>query len=125
MDRTLLRYIAGAHSKTQNEFLYLETGVLNIERIISNRRMMYFQTILKRSDDEITKKIYNCQKKNPVKRDWIELINKDFSDIGMEINEERIKNETKMEFNARIRKHLKTNMLVEIKEKTKRSHKNP
>ena len=47
MDRSLLQYIIGAHSKTQNEFLYLETGLLNIEKVISNWRMMYFQTILK------------------------------------------------------------------------------
>ena len=32
MDRSLLRYITGAHAKTQNKFLYLETGVLNIEK---------------------------------------------------------------------------------------------
>ena len=50
MDKSLLRYITGAHAKTQNEFLYLETGVLNIEKIISNRRMMYFQTIVKRDE---------------------------------------------------------------------------
>ena len=76
MDRSLLRYINGAHAKTQNEFLYLETGTLNIERIISNRRMMYLQTIVKRDSDEITKKIYECQKRNPIKGDWIELVKK-------------------------------------------------
>ena len=32
MDRSLLWYIIGAHSKTQNELLYLETGLLNIEK---------------------------------------------------------------------------------------------
>ena len=79
--------------------------------------MMYLQTLLKRSDDEITKKIYNCQKTNPVKGDWIELVRKDFSDLGMELNEDIIKNETKVQFKSRIRKHLKTNILVEMKEK--------
>ena len=33
-DRSLLRYITGAHVKTQHLFLYLETGVLNMERIL-------------------------------------------------------------------------------------------
>ena len=73
--------------------------------------MMHFQTILKRSDDEITKKVY-VQQTNPVKGDWIDLVKKDFSDIGMKINEEIIKNETKVQWNARIRQHLKANMLV-------------
>ena len=37
MDRSLVRYITGAHAKAHNEFLYLETGVLNIEKTITNR----------------------------------------------------------------------------------------
>ena len=44
-----------------------------------------FPDNFKRYENEITKK------NNPVKGDWIELVQKDFSDIGMEINEEVIK----------------------------------
>ena len=33
MDRSLLRYITGAHAKTQNEFLYLETGALTLSKL--------------------------------------------------------------------------------------------
>ena len=79
--------------------------------------MMYLQTLLKRSDDELTKKIYICQKTNSEKGDWIELIKKDFIDIGMEFNEEIIKNEIKVQYKSRISKQLNTNMLVEMKEK--------
>ena len=78
---------------------------------------MYFQTILKRSDNEITKKVQNCQKANPVKGDWIELLRKDFTDIGMEMDEEKIKSETKMQYKSRVRKHLQNNMLKEMKKK--------
>ena len=35
MDRSLLKYIIKAHSKVQKEFIYLETGVLRIEQILS------------------------------------------------------------------------------------------
>ena len=66
MDRSLLRYILKAHSKVQSELLYLETGALRMEQILSIQRLMYLQTILKRPDDELTKRIYNCQKKIPV-----------------------------------------------------------
>ena len=117
MNRSLLRYITGAHVKTQNEFLYLETGVLNIERIISNRRMMFFQTLLKRDDNEITKKVYICQKNNPVKGDWVELLEKDFKDIDMPMNEDIIMNETKAQFKSRIKKQLEKHMLAELKQK--------
>ena len=54
--------------------------------------MMYFQTIVKRDESEITRKIYDCQKNNPVKGDWIELLQKDFADLGMEMDDEFVKN---------------------------------
>ena len=72
---------------------------------------MYFQTILKRSDNEITKRVYNCQKANPVKGYWIELLKKDFLDIGMEKDEEKIQSETKMQYKSQSKKHLQNNML--------------
>ena len=75
--------------------MYLETGALNIEQIIANRRMMYLKTIVKRSDDELSKKIYACQKRKPVKGDWIELVQKDLENAGMVMNEAEIMNQTK------------------------------
>ena len=82
MDRSLLRYILNAHSKVQNEFLYLETGVLGIKQIITSRRCLYLHT-LSLCDEEVTKRIYNSQKNNPSKGDWIELIQQDFRDLGI------------------------------------------
>ena len=65
MDRMLLRYITGAHAKVQNEFPYLETGVIPQKEIISSRRLMYLQNILKKAPDEIVRQVYEEQKLNP------------------------------------------------------------
>ena len=78
--------------------------------------MMYFQKILKRDENEITKKILIFQKNNPVKGDWIEFVQKDFSVIGMEINEKVIKSETKCQYKSRINKHIKIHMFSELKQ---------
>ena len=115
MDRSLLRYITGTHVKIQNEFLYSETVVLNIEKNISNHKLMNFQTKFKRDDDEITKQVYICQNNNPVKGYWVELLSKDFKDLEMDMNEDIIKNETKEQFKSRKKKQLDKNMLEEIK----------
>ena len=117
MDRSLLRYITGAHAKTQNEFLYLETGALNIEQTIANRRMMYLQTLLKRPENEITKKVYKSQKKNPVKGDWVDMVKKDFANIEMEMIEEAIQSESKLVYKNRVKKHIRMYMLSELKKK--------
>ena len=53
VDEHLLRLLVGAHSKTPLEFLYLETGAIPIRFIMACRRMIYLQTILKRSDREL------------------------------------------------------------------------
>ena len=66
--------------------------------------MMFFQTLLKRDDNEITKKVYISQKNNPVKGDWVELLAKDFKDIDMPMNEDIIMNKTKAQFKSRIKK---------------------
>ena len=51
VDEHLLRSLVNGHSKTSLEFLYLEAGAIPIRFIISRRRLILLQTILKRSDD--------------------------------------------------------------------------
>ena len=62
MDRSLLKYIFNFHSKVQNYFLYLETGIVGIKQIITSRRCFYLHTQLKRDIEELTKKVYIAQK---------------------------------------------------------------
>ena len=64
VDEHLLRSLLHFHSKTPLEFLFLETGSVPIRYTISSRRMIYLQTILRRDDEEITKRIFIEQKKN-------------------------------------------------------------
>jgi hypothetical protein len=51
----LLRSLVGGHAKTPLEFLYLEAGAITIRFILSCRRMIDLQSILKRDDEELTK----------------------------------------------------------------------
>ena len=65
VDEHLLRSIVNGHAKTPLEFIYLETGALPIRFIIASRRMMYLQTILKRPDNELIKRIFKAQAEEP------------------------------------------------------------
>ena len=47
VDEYLLRSLVKGHSKTPLEFLYLEAGAIPIRMIISSRRLLFHQTILK------------------------------------------------------------------------------
>ena len=52
--------IIGSHSKTPSEILYLETGTIPLRYIIMIRRILFFQTIVKISDNELTKKVFKA-----------------------------------------------------------------
>ena len=61
-------------------------------------------TLLQRKDEELTKRIYNSQKNNPSKGDWIEMVHQYFKDLGTLFDEQEIKKETNVEFKSRITK---------------------
>ena len=82
VDEMLLRSLLGSHPKTPLEFLYLETGSLPLEFIISIRRMIYLKTLLMRNEEELTKRILEEQQKNPTPGDFVELVENDFMKIG-------------------------------------------
>ena len=126
MDISLPKYILNAHSKVQNKLLYLETGAFHRE-ILMSRRCLYLQKIIKRDNKELLKKIYNAQKENPLKGDWILMVKKYFEDIGLIFNEEETIKENKSQFKERIKKRKKITFVlkklkVEQKEHSKISH---
>ena len=61
----LLRGLIKAHAKVPLEHLYLETAAIPIPFIISAIRLIYIQTILQRSDQEITKKYLQTSENQP------------------------------------------------------------
>ena len=60
VDEMLLRFLMDSHSKVPLEYLYLERGTLPIRFILASRRMMYLKTILKRDEEELTKRSTSC-----------------------------------------------------------------
>ena len=94
------------HSKVPLEFLFLETGAIPVRFMISSRRLNYLQTILKREDDELTKRIYRAQVNDPSPGDFIELIKNDFRMIGVEFDERKVKAMTKEDYKHCIKKKI-------------------
>ena len=81
IDETLLRFLLSSHSKTPLEFLYLESGAIPIRYITSSRRLNFLQTILKREDDELTKRVLKAQIENPTEGDFIDLVRNDCEEL--------------------------------------------
>ena len=107
IDHQILRYICESHAKTPIEFLYMEAGSLPLEFIVSCRRMIYLQVILKRDNNELLKREYLAQKLNPIQGDYSKLVIDDYSKINQEINEDAIIAMSEFQYKKIIKKHIK------------------
>ena len=92
IDKYLLRGLVGAHAKVPLEHMYLELAVLPLTYVMSARRMIYLQTILKRPNEELIKRVYMCQKESPVAGDWCNIVKEDFDKISMHMTDHQIEN---------------------------------
>ena len=98
VDQALLRSLLAAHSKTSVEFLYLESGSLQLKHILRMNRMMYHHYLLTLDKEETIRKIYEKQKQEPNKGDWYELLKSDFEFVEKEICEDEIQSLSKIEY---------------------------
>ena len=57
---------------------------------------MYLYHILNRSSEEVIKKVYEAQKKDPVKDDWVQLVEDDMKELNIKI--EDLKKTKKIKF---------------------------
>ena len=105
------------HSKTSIEFLYLESGALPIRFLISTRRLLYLQTILKRPQEELTRRVYIAQKSNPVKGDFCKLVEADMELIGGTISEQHIQLVSKNTLKAEVKAKMQAAALGYLKQK--------
>ena len=87
VDTVLLRQLTGGHSKCGTEFHHLETATWKLRHHLSYMRIMYHHPILTRDKEETIYKIYDKQKEETVKGDWLELLKSDFDFIKKQINE--------------------------------------
>ena len=74
--------------------------------------MIYLQTILQRPDNEISKRVYTCQKKRPSPGDWCTLVQGDFESIGVQINEEQIASTSTKDYKSFIKKKVRKSALL-------------
>ena len=115
IDRSLMRFIIGSHSKAPSEIMYLETATLPLRYVISIRRILFFKTIVTRSEDELTRRIYNAQKSNPVKGDWIQFLKEDFALIGEEINEKIAQDTSSQDYKKIIKERIRQKVFNNLK----------
>ena len=98
MDRILFRHTLNAHSKTGLEWIYSDTGKLNLKSLIQIRRLMYLWHLLSRDKTELIRRIYNTQNISNSVGDWVRLIEADKSELGITLTDDDIQSISKNVF---------------------------
>ena len=86
--------------------LYLESGALPISHIISLRKRSYLQILLLRPKNEMYKRIFRAQAKNPCPSDWIRLVQEDMRKYDIQISKEDICGMSKDTYEAYLKMDL-------------------
>ena len=87
--------------------LYLECGAVPLRFVIMSRRILYLQTILKKDDAEMVRKMYEAQKINKTKGDFSDLVHQDLHKLEMNESEAEIKTLTKQQLKLKVKKSLR------------------
>ena len=103
VDTSLLRRLTSGHSKCPTKFYHLETSTWKLRHHLMYRRIMHHHHLVTRDKTETICKIYQQQKKDSIRDDWIELLKADFKSIKQELNEEEISSISKILCKKRIR----------------------
>ena len=67
INEALLRFLLNSHAKVPLETLCLESGAIPMRFIVSSRRLNFLQTILKREEEELTRRVFMAQMEDPLK----------------------------------------------------------
>ena len=91
--------------------LYLETGTIPIRFIFISRRMMFLHYILNEGEKSILRRFFFAQLKQPSKGDWVHTISDDLRNMDICLDLEQIKQCSKYEFKALVRKSIEVKAL--------------
>ena len=117
-DRQFFRKIFNAPVSTPTESFYIETNTLPLHFIIIGRRLLYYWTILNKSDNELVKQVFKTQQLSPVKNDWCEAVKLDMKFLDIDIMENDIIGMKKSKFKSLIKRKIReagAEFLIDLK----------
>ena len=111
IDNQLLRKICNAHSKTSTAFLHLETGTMPLKYVITSRRLNFLKEILSRKNSDLIYHIFAVQYENPLKGDFVKLIEDNFKLINEKFDMKFIKGMSKKKFKKSVKGKVRKSSL--------------
>ena len=104
--------ILNGHSKTAKEAFYLETGCIPLRFVMISRQLNFWRHIINSEKNSLLYKFYKIQKYCPVKNDWVNQIELDKMDIGLNLSEEDVSSISKRKFKKIVKEKIKKASLI-------------
>ena len=83
----------------------METAAILIDFIQASHRINFLHNILSRPSPKLTKRSFEAQKKNPVKEDWCDFVQSDFT---INLTKDEIRSKSKSQSKNIVKKLVKT-----------------
>ena len=106
-DKSFMRQLFDAEIGTPVESFYIETSTLPIRHILMGRRIMYYHTLLRKSESELARRVFNAQVNFPSKSDWVSQARKDLLDCEINLTDSEIAMKSSYQFKSLVRKKIK------------------
>ena len=107
VDRNLLRRIFQSPVSTPTESFYIETNFISLRYVIIGRRLMYYHTLLQKSNEELVKNVFLTQQKFTTKNDWAVTLQNDLARCNFNLSESEIKMMKKQKFKKLVSEKMK------------------
>ena len=91
VDHYFMRRIFQSPFSTPIKSFYIETNLMCLTFIIMGRRLMYYHTVLQKTDAELVKCVFSTQQKFNVKNYWIISLRDDLKQCNILKSETEIK----------------------------------
>ena len=75
-DKMFMRNLFESEAGTPIEAFFIETSTLPIKFVLIGRQLMYYHTLIRKSESELVKRVFLAQKEFPSKNDWLSTTQK-------------------------------------------------
>jgi hypothetical protein len=113
-DKKLMRRIFEAEQGTPVESFYIETSAWPFRFILMGRQLMYYWTILKKSESELVRAVFNAQRDFPTEGSWINEVQGVLKYCEINFTEEEIMKMSKFKFKKIVKEKIQVKVLVNL-----------
>ena len=98
VDLKLIRESLSLSSKSPRTLIHAELGIVSVECIIKQNRIIYLHHLLTTSDENLAKQVLLQQIKCENKTDWLQIVKKDLKYFNIKMSFEQISQMSKVKF---------------------------